>query len=85
MRLHSLEYGEKRAQPCPYCVKGGLEYQDEDSTDGDTYRCMACYCWTSHTELNDGTCGLVFTLGKRRSENAVRCAVVQELLPLESS
>ena len=82
MRLHSLEYGEKRAQPCPYCVKGGLAYQCENLTDGDTYRCAACLRWMSHCPVDNGTCA-VFTL-VRRSEKGVRCVPVeiQEALPL---
>jgi hypothetical protein len=83
VRLHSIGYFEKRAQPCPYCGEDdGLAFICEDGTDGDTYRCVACRCWACHVPLNDGSCGLIF--GKGKAEKSVRCAPYegQEVLPL---
>ncbi len=88
MKLHSIEEGERRETPCPYCQAGALEYQGEDASDGDTYRCRQCYCWVTHAPLNDGSCGICSStlnvLGhapRGCPVRAVRCHA-QEVLPL---
>ncbi len=67
MRLPSVEPTEEHQQPCPNCLKGGLEYKHPGMGRTDVYRCLRCNRFFHHQVVDaSGACGLVGYVGNGR-------------------